>query len=90
MFAWIALMVGVVAQAQDGGGALTPLEFASSNGLFRAAVHKASGQERVADVLARWRVSVYSSDPTSPSTPLWSAAFSHRPGARLHRCADDG
>lgn len=90
MFTWLALMVGALVQAQDGGSALNPLEFESGNGRFRAAVHKAAGQERVADALARWRLSVFASDPQPSSTPLWSVAFTHRPGARLHRCADDG
>ncbi len=90
MFGWFALVLGAVLQAQDGGAAPLPLEFASNNGLFRAQVHKAAGQERVADALARWRLSVFSSDPQSPPAPLWSVAFVHRPGARLHHCADDG
>ncbi len=92
MFAWFPLIAGVVgfaARAQDGGAPL-PLEFTSASGLFRAQVHKAAGQERVADALARWRLSVFSKDPEAPAAPIWSVAFSHLAGARAHRCADDG
>jgi len=82
--------VGAAQASQEAAATIEPLEIASANGLYRAEVRKAAGQERVADSIARWRLNVYSTESGSEGKALWSSLVPHRAGARIVRLADDG
>lgn len=90
MFTSIAMVVALASPAQEGNVTFATLELRSAAGFYRAEVRKAPGQERVADALARWKLSVFSTDPEAAAAPLWSSLFQHRAGERLHVLSDDG
>ena len=74
--------------AQDSG--FRAVEVASPNGFFAAEIAKAAGQERVNDVLARWRLSVFAQPRAAGEKPVWSCLYPHRAGERLYLLASDG
>lgn len=91
MFGWVAAIAGwVPLSAQGEPTALGPIEVVSPAGHYRAEVRKAAGQERVADAVARWKLSVWRTDSQDAAEPLWSCRFAHREGNRIYRLSDDG
>lgn len=84
-------LLGMIAGA-TGAQAAAPreLQLASASGRFVAEVVKAAGQERVAEELARWRLSVFALDRDGKRTPSWSCLMRHRAGEQLHWLTDDG
>lgn len=65
------------------------VEVRSPNGRHVARIAKAAGQERVADALARWQVSVVSTTSGGAPAELWSGPYPHRPGQQ-YLLSDDG
>jgi hypothetical protein len=88
---FVALLVALAMQ-EPAPDAWPQVEVRSPNGRRVARIAKAGGQERVADALARWQVSVSSTqhEGTPEGAPdMWSGPYPHRPGQH-YLLSDDG
>jgi hypothetical protein len=84
----IAALLALASVAQE--GERREVEVKSESGRFVARIHKAAGQERVAEALARWRLTVEAVDGDGQREAVWSCVVQHRPGERTYFVGDDG
>jgi len=85
-----ALFLVVAPQASAGEKTYAPVELATDEGAYVARIEKAAGQERVADQLARWILSVTALEDGVELGELWSCHYRHSDQPRLLTLSADG